>query len=90
MIEKILYEDHANITVQQQQQQPPEDRIHTVTADTVTADSVTDDTVTDDTTFTNADGEIVKITSVQDGVAFQAVVGENGEVYHVVKNTSAN
>ena len=87
LIEKILYEDHANITEQQQQQQqPPEDRIHTQTSDTVTAD-----TVTDDTTFRNADREIVKITSVQDGVVFQAVVGENGEeVYHMVKNTSAN
>ena len=41
--------------------------------------------VKDDTTFTNARGEIVKITSVQSGIAFEAVDNNGQQIYHVVK-----
>ena len=79
------HEDHATTTTTTRGIVTETSPIAQVTADTVTAD-----TVTDDTTFTNDDGEFVKITSVQGGVAFKAV-GENGEqVYHMVKDTSAN
>ena len=65
-------------------------RDNTVADNTVADNSVADDTVADATTFTNDDGEIVKITSVQDGVMFKAV-DENGEqIYQVVKNDTSN